>query len=294
MRNLFTSKILNLVFLSLLISSCTYIKSSRDDVRCINKGPIEIHRYVLQGKPIKIPQVVQNASGLAFNPVTKTLLLVLNRPTQVIELGLDGNVKRIIPLLGFDDTEGITLVYRDLFAIVEEKRKTICLIQINHKTASIDYAGVAKIHMDQDNSGKRRAGNNGLEGITYDAKRKLFFVANEKKPVTIYQLPWTDVGESDYRITNPDNVDMGSLILKDLSGLYFHSCSGNLLLLSEKSRCVVEYTMDGKAIGRLSLNTGSARSLRKNTRPEGITMDDNNRLYICSEPNILYVFTKKE
>lgn len=81
------------------------------------------------------------------------------------------------------------------------------------------------------------------------------------------------------------------LSLKDLSDIYYHPDSGNLLILSDESGCVVETTVDGKELGRLSLKKGGKSGLRKDIpRAEGITMDDRRVVFICSEPDLLFVF----
>jgi uncharacterized protein YjiK len=47
----------------------------------------------------------------------------------------------------------------------------------------------------------------------------------------------------------------------------------------------VEATLDGKEVSRLSL--------RGVTQAEGVTMDDEGTIYICSEPSVFYVYKKK-
>ncbi len=69
-----------------------------------------------------------NASGLTFNPLSQTLLVVFNRPARIMELGLDGSKKRTITLHGFNDTEGMTHIRHNIFAVLEERRQTICII----------------------------------------------------------------------------------------------------------------------------------------------------------------------
>ncbi|MDO8948530.1 MAG: SdiA-regulated domain-containing protein [Desulfocapsaceae bacterium] len=59
--------------------------------------------------------------------------------------------------------------------------------------------------------------------------------------------------------------------LKDLSDDYYHSGSGNLLLLSDDSASVVEATANGKELGRLSLKESGDSGLRKDVpKAEGI------------------------
>ena len=81
--------------------------------------------------------------------------------------------------------------------------------------------------------------------------------------------------------------------MSDLAGIYYDTKTGHLLILSDESKCVVECTVDGKKmVSRMFLKEGSAGLTRTLKQPEGITMDDSGNLYICSEPNVLSVFSK--
>jgi uncharacterized protein YjiK len=87
------------------------------------------------------------------------------------------------------------------------------------------------------------------------------------------------------------NLKFHHLGLKDLSGIYFDWQSGNFLILSHESRCIVETTLDGKKIAVLSLVAPSAGLTKTAVQPEGITMDHLGNLYVCDERSSLYVFT---
>ncbi len=257
--------------------------SSRHDAaqQCVG-----IEHYVLCAGPLKIGNFLDNASGLAFNPLTQSLFLVFNRPEKIIELGLDGAKKRIISLQGFQDTEGITHIRDNTYAVVEEKRRTICIIEIDGNTTSLERREGIIVMVDPDPDD-----NTGLEGVSYDRKNGLFYVVKEKEPGKIYKIPWTDA--ENYLPENIHSWDtqQKSLLIKDLSGIYYHSGSGNLLVLSDESACVVEMTADGKELGRLSLKKDGKSSLQKDIpQAEGITMDDQGILFVCSEPDLLYIF----
>lgn len=68
---------------------------------------VELEHYTLQAGPIKIVSTLKNSSGLTYNPLTKSLFLVSNRPTKIVETDLHGAEKRIIDLYEFHDTAGI-------------------------------------------------------------------------------------------------------------------------------------------------------------------------------------------
>ena len=135
--------------------------------------------------------------------------------------------------------------------------------------------------------------NDGLEGVAFDPHRRRFFCVKEKKPSRVYEIPMgTEPGKFG-RPTCPWNAEeKADWQLDDLSDLHFDPASGHLLVLSDKSRAVVECTPDGKMVARLSLGKGNAGLSATIPKAEGITMDASARLYVCSEPNLLYVFSR--
>ena len=75
----------------------------------IMSGPnLGLERYRLQGQPVVLTDIADDASGLTYNADTHTLFAVVNSPALLFELSLAGEVLRQIPLQGFDDTEGLS------------------------------------------------------------------------------------------------------------------------------------------------------------------------------------------
>jgi uncharacterized protein YjiK len=218
---------------------------------------ISLERYVLRAGPYRISEHLANASGLTYNPQTRSLFLINNRPPEIVELDLDGSQKRVISLSGFHDTEGITHIRNSTFAVVEEKRRTICIFEIHRKTTGIDRNEAKIIMVDPVPDG-----NKGLEGISYDPENGCFYVVKEKGPRKIYRIPWPkEVGSPDI-ISQPFDIQKNSLSLKDLSGIYYHSATNNILVLSDESASVVESTVDGKELSRLSLEKSQETGLQ--------------------------------
>jgi uncharacterized protein YjiK len=255
---------------------------------CARAESLALNSYTLQTGPIRIKHVRDNASGLTFCPKTKSLFMVVDEPEIVIKLDLEGGVKRIIPLRGFQDVEGITHVKGGAYAVVEERRGLIWLVQINVETTSIEYsrgvrlASVAKAPL-----------NDGIEGISYDSGNGIFYGIKEINPRKIYSFRRSAAKSGTGVVTYPWDAEKRSLGLRDLSGIYYHAETGLLLILSDESKCVVACTTHGREMGRLFLRAGSAGLVRDIPKPEGIAMDDRGWLYILSEPNLLYVFSRK-
>jgi uncharacterized protein YjiK len=250
--------------------------------------PEEVHKsvhldeFTLAKGPVRIKGVRDDASGLTYNPKTKSLFLVINGRCEIVELSLEGRVKRVISTVGFSDIEGITHVKDDVFYVAEEGRGTICRITIQEKTEVIRYDSASVIRV-----AAGHLGNKGLEGLTYDPDGKRFFAVKESSPRRIYEIAEPEEGKKGSpKVKNPWNIQSRRLGMRDLSGIYYHRKSGHLLILSDESSCLVEATLQGQELSRLSLKSAP--------QAEGVTMDDKGNLYICSEPNLFFVYKKKQ
>ncbi len=245
--------------------------------------------YVLKSGPTRIEGIKKNASGIAYNPDTKSFFVVTNKPKRVYEItGTNKNLREIM-LSGFSDTEGIAYLGGGKYAIVEEKRRTVCIVSIGKDTKKVKRSRGKLVLIDP-----KDAGNMGLEGVAYDPVTKYFYLAKEKDPKKVYKISRENVEKGKAEITNPWDAEKDALKLRDISDLYWHAPSGHLLVLSHESACLVECTPDGKEISRLSLSAGSAGLKAAIPQAEGVTVDSAGTLYICSEPNMLYVFTRKK
>jgi uncharacterized protein YjiK len=249
---------------------------------------VDLPKYRLVGDPIQIAKLPNNASGLAYSPVTKTLFLVVDNPAVILELGLDGRPRRWIDMKGFEDMEGIAHWKGNWFAVVEERRYALCLVAIGPRTEAVQRSRMPSYPIET-----REPDNSGLEGVAIDAAGKKFYCVKEKYPRKLYVFPAPTSRKDEVRAKHPWSIDgerQGGV--DDLSGMYFDTRSGHLLILSDESAAVVEYTSEGKEVARLSLQAGSAGLSGRVPKAEGITMDGEGRLYICSEPNLLYIFAK--
>jgi uncharacterized protein YjiK len=251
---------------------------------------IGIKDYQLVSGPIEIEGVTDNASGLAFSRKTRTLFVVLDAPCQLVEIGLDSKVLRTISLEGFEDTEDVVHIGEDLYAVVEEGRATVCQFPITADTKRVDYGAASTVRM----HGGSRLGNSGFEGLAFSPAEHRYFIVKEKDPRKILSVEGTEKSKPNAPILlhykELWDVERDSLGVRDISGIHFDPDTQHLLILSHESCSVVEATLDGKEVSRLSLAAGSAGLKASVPKPEGITMDDRGALYICSEPNLLYVF----
>ena len=245
-------------------------------------------RYTFQAGPIRIEGILDNASGVAYCPQTKTLFVVVNAPTAVYEIDLRGKVRRVIELNGFADTEGIAHVEGSTFAIADEGAGTVRLVQMGRDTTSVDSGDAVRVAVDP-NPG----GNRGLEGVAYDPRRRRLFAVKESDPRRVYCFDRPSGAGSAPAVTRPWDAEADSLGLSDLSGVHWHAPTGHLLVLSDESACLVECTAAGKEVSRLDLSGGSAGLKDRVPQAEGVTLDDRGNLYVVSEPNLLYVIVRR-
>ena len=77
-----------------------------------------------------LPGVKENLSGIAYYPTNDSLMVVRNNPPALFEVSLEGKILKTINLEGFDDTEGITHVEGSRFAITEETKSKIQVVDI--------------------------------------------------------------------------------------------------------------------------------------------------------------------
>jgi uncharacterized protein YjiK len=246
-------------------------------------GSVDLSAYSLSGGPFKI-KGFDNVSGITFSSESKTLFVINDSPQMIIEIEPNGDVRRRIKLKGSDDPEGITYVRDNVFALVEEDSTEIFVFKIDEQTKKIDLTKIGGLRIES-----KRQGNTGIEGITYDSLNDRFFAVKEKNPKRIYELKLV---QQKPRISYPWSAEDDGSGLKDLSDCYYDSKTRHLLVLSDESRCAVEYDLTGREISRLKLTSGQAGLKKDIPKPEGITMGEDGEIFICSEGNLLYRFSK--
>lgn len=253
-----------------------------------NKTGLQLSLYKLTGNPTIIPGVTNNASGLTFNADTGTLFAVINNPEQLIELNTKGEILRTIALNGFEDTEGITYLGNQQFAIIEERKRAIILVSINPQTEVLELTLQRSLAFPVPS-----ANNNGFEGLTADPSSGRLYVVNEKSPRQLIQIDGFTSNQPNLSVSTPLDLENKPMGNKDFSGIYFSAKSQTLLLLSDESKQLTEVALNGQVRGVLQLKTGHAGLTKSIPQAEGITLDNKGTLYILSEPNLLYRFDTK-
>ena len=248
------------------------------------------YRVVLEAKVIEGLQ--DDVSALTYDPVRKSLFTVTNKNPELIELSLQGDILRRIPLVGFGDAEAVEFISDNTYVISDERQQRLIKVHVDDDTRFLDVADAEQMTL-----GLHVGGNKGFEGLAYDSVGKRLFVAKERDPMLIYEIHGfphfkPEKTYSVHVINNPKR-DAG-LFVRDLSSLQYDERSGHLLALSDESFLVLELDIDGRPLSSLSLLGGRHGLKKRVPQAEGIAMDDDGNLYLTSEPNLFYVFKKPD
>jgi uncharacterized protein YjiK len=244
---------------------------------------VEIEAKVIAG-------LDDDVSALTYDPDRNSLFTVTNQKAQLIELSLDGELLRRIDLHGFGDAEAVEYISKGLYVITDERRQRLIKVQIDDDTREL-HADVKQ----QLSLSLGSTGNKGFEGLAYDAAGQRLFVAKERDPMRIFEIhgfPHRDPDQPFAVHVLDDQQRDAGLFVRDLSSLQFDERSGHLLALSDESRLVLELNTQGKPISSLSLLRGRNGLTQSVPQGEGIAMDHQGVLYLVSEPNLFYRFSK--
>lgn len=261
------------------------------------ESPLQLDLYRAQANATVLADVQGNASGLSYNVATDTLFAVINNPEYLLELRKDGSVIRKINLIGFHDTEAVVALDHNRFAILEERRRTLVLASIDQNTREIHRDHQQLISL----SFMANAENKGFEGIAFDSQKQRLYVVNEKEPKQLLSIdgaaihPNKNAANASIVISSPwqdKNLQQAFLTSNDYSGLHFEHNSNHLLMLSDESKELIEIDTLGNPLSRLDLSWFNKDLPDSIPQPEGVTMDANGDIYILSEPNLLYRFSR--
>ena len=245
------------------------------------------YRVGIEGLPI--PGLDDNTSGLTFSPATGTLFTAINRPAELAELSPDGQLLRRIPLTGASDVEGITHVEGDRFILVDEGHHRLSWVTITPDTTGIDLATAPFLTLDL---GAFK--NMGFEGISWDQRRKELVIVQEMWPVRVLVIGGLDravTGQGlgvTVREWQPDS--WAGHFVTDLSSVTVHDATGNMLLLSDMSSVLAEYSPDGAPLSLLTLWSGWQGLQDGVPQAEGVAIGPDGAVFIVSEPNLFYRF----
>ncbi|MFJ5240031.1 SdiA-regulated domain-containing protein [Pseudomonas neuropathica] len=241
------------------------------------------YRVVIDAKPLKGMEK-DEASDLAYNPQTKTLFSVMGKNPFLAELTLQGDVLRKMPLVGWSNPEGLTMMENGLMAIVDERQHMLSIVKVDADTRELNIADFPKYDL-----GPSKDQNKAFEAITWDARNQQLLLGEERPPAL---FTWKSDGSQTLK-GDKQKLASDELDIRNLSALAIDPRTQHTLVLSADSHLLLELDEKGEQVSFMTL-LGGFNGL-KNTIPraEGVTMDEAGTLYMVSEPNLFYRFEKQ-
>lgn len=233
------------------------------EISCSRNNPVTAY-------PIKdIPKIypintynltISEPSGIAYNSLNNTLVIVSDGFQDIYETNLVGVVLKKIVTTGAD-MEGIALSKNcDTIYVTEEKKKLITSFDLNGNKLSSFSVNVAV------------SDNNALEGVSIKKSTNELFVINEKNPRMILKFR---NGIETWRRT----IDYSS----DISDIFYEESSNSIWLISDESRKIMKLSSTGDLLKEWEIPF---------EKGEGITIV-NNLMYVVNDlDGKLYVFQK--
>ncbi|WP_223546819.1 SdiA-regulated domain-containing protein [Pseudomonas sp. A-B-19] len=240
------------------------------------------YRAVIDAKPL--PGMEKDeASDLAYDPRTKTLFSVMGKNPFLVELNLQGDVLRKMPLVGWSNPEGVTVLGDGRLAIVDERNHLIAIVKVNADTRELNITDFPTYDL-----GPSKDQNKAFEGVTWDSRNQQLLLGEERPPAL---FAW----KGDSKVLTGDKVKLAShaLDIRNLSALAIDPRTGHMLVLSADSHLLLEMDNKGGQVSFITLLRGFNGLKNTIPRAEGVTMDEAGTLYMVSEPNLFYRFEKQ-
>lgn len=241
------------------------------------------YQAVIDAKPL--PGMEKDeASDLSYNPQTKTLFSVMGKNPFLVELSLQGDVLRKMPLNGWNNPEGVTVMENGSMAVVDERDHTVTVVKVDAGTTALNKADFPSHDL-----GPSKDQNKAFEAIAWD-KRNQQLVLGEERPPALFT--W----KSDGNTLTGDKQKLASteLDVRNLSALSIDPRTGHLLVLSADSHLLLELDETGEQVSFMTLLGGFNGLKDTIPRAEGVTLDESGNLYMVSEPNLFYRFEKQK
>ncbi|MDD2059841.1 SdiA-regulated domain-containing protein [Pseudomonas sp. GD03860] len=223
------------------------------------------------------------ASDLSYNPVSKTLFAVMGKNPFLVELNLDGDVLRKMPLVGWSNPEGVAVLEGGRLAIVDERDHKLTIVTLAADTQSLNIADFPQYDL-----GPSKNQNKAFEAVAWDPAQQRIILGEERPPAL---FTWASDGKGPLT-GDKQSLPSDELDLRNLSALGVDPRTGHLLVLSADSNMLLELDEQGEQVSFMTLLGGFNGLSKRIPRAEGVAMDEHGTLYIVSEPDLFYRFKK--
>jgi len=224
---------------------------------CANKKEENVKTLIFSiSEELPVPE----PSGIDLSYDEKAFWIVSDQDSKVYLIDSWGKEVKNFTVNG-EDLEGITVVDDSTLAVVLERTREVVLLDTSGKELkrkTIDLEGEL---------------NSGLEGITYNPKKKNFYILNEKDPGLLLTLDQNLIEQKRDKLK----------FAKDYSGIFFDDNDNILWILSDESKRIFKTDLSGNTIEEFKI---------KVDQPEGITLNKaRTKLFLVSDvTGNLYIF----
>lgn len=241
------------------------------------------YKAVIDGKPL--PGMENDeASDIAYHPGTRTLFSVMGKNPYLVELSLQGEVLRKMPLTGWSNPEAVTVLADGRLAIIDERQHQLTVVKVDADTRELNIADFAPFDL-----GPSADQNKAFEALAWDPRNQRLLLGEERPPA----LFSVKLGGDGQPVGEKQRLDAPDLDMRNLSALAVDPRTGHRLLLSADSHLLMEYDEAGKQLSFMALLGGMNGFKDTIPRAEGVTIDDQGTIYLVSEPNLFYVLRKE-
>lgn len=221
-------------------------------------------------------------SDLSYNPATNTLFTVSGKQPLLIELSLDGQLLRSIPVIGAANLEGVAVMEDGYLAVTDERQHNLTIFKFDASTTELRTEQAVQ----QVDLGHAEDPNKGFEGLAWDKRNQRLLLGKEKYPVMLYSL-----ASDGHQVTGKlEELAYLGGIMTDLAGLTVDPRSGQILALSQESHLLLSLNAQYQPQSFIALLRGLNGLDHYIPQAEGVALDAAGDLYMVSERNLFYRF----
>ncbi|MBJ3816828.1 hypothetical protein F9C28_18445 [Shimwellia pseudoproteus] len=226
----------------------------------------------------KLPDV-DDLSSLTYVPEENILVVTLNKPATLLKLTTDGEVISRHDLPFIKDAETVEYIGHGKLAMVDERDSVLHIVNLSDLQPSQPVSAIDLKFITPEY-------NRGFEGMAWAPDQNTLYVAKERSPYGLYSVKW----DENNHITGIYKVNdlLEDINVNDISALNYDH--GNLFVLSDQSKGLLQITPEGKVTAVLNLTAGHHGLKKDVPQAEGVASDAQGNIYVASEPNLFYKF----